>query len=435
MSALDARPGLRHLTRETLRALRARLAEDPQDPRVLAWAEKLLRLCELRRGQLEGRCRRPGESAREGRLKLLEACEFFLEVFAQHSDPRYPNLVLKLLDLRWLTQGRRRHALTGRDPEAARSLARVRDGVAQALQVLRDPAWRTTQRFSASQLVEPTPELPLRDVFADGERPGAVVFSPSPYSLHTLAVLELLRVHGVRVQGVAVRRLLNPKRLRHELGRDGARLVRKVWKKLVLRRHAYPTRGYPTLADVVAELGVTQGTVPAWARDHGVPLWPCATLNDPVVLEGLRTHRPRVVLFTGGGLLRSPILDAAGAGVINPHMGFLPPYRGMDVVEWPVLEGWGDEVGLCVHFMVPGLDQGDLLVMHRAPREGTHDFVQLRERMEALMPHASVGAALRVLRGELEPTPQVLEHGRQYFVMHPRLQQLAQERYRRLLEG
>jgi folate-dependent phosphoribosylglycinamide formyltransferase PurN len=302
--------------------------------------------------------------------------------------------------------------------------------LAHALQIISQEDWQTESRFSSNGCLEPLPKLPMKAVFADQDAPGVIVFSPNPYSLYTLSVLQLLIIHGVRVQGVVVRRLFNRKRFFQELKRDGVRLLRKIWNKLVLRSNAYEPRNYQTLPQFMSELGVTQKHVVAWASDHNVPVWPCDTLNDDNVLEALKTNQPRAVVFTGGGLVREPVLEASGGGVINTHMGLLPPYRGMDVVEWPILEGRPNQVGLTVHLMTKGLDEGDILVMHYAPWAHTADIVQLRERMEVLSAQASVGATLRFLQGELQARSQVIADGKQYFIIHPRLYELALERYR-----
>jgi methionyl-tRNA formyltransferase len=42
-------------------------------------------------------------------------------------------------------------------------------------------------------------------------------------------------------------------------------------------------------------------------------------------------------------------------------MSIVPDYRGMDVVEWPILHGEPDKVGLTVHVMDSGIDTGDIL--------------------------------------------------------------------------
>ena len=103
----------------------------------------------------------------------------------------------------------------------------------------------------------------------------------------------------------------------------------------------------------------------------------------------------------------------------------------MDVVEWPILEGRPDQVGLAVHFMVKGLDEGNILAMHHAPRAHTENILQLRERMEVLSPQVSVSATVRFLQGNLQGGAQVIADGKQYFIMHPRLYDLALKRYQR----
>ena len=41
--------------------------------------------------------------------------------------------------------------------------------------------------------------------------------------------------------------------------------------------------------------------------------------------------------------------------------GGLPLYRGMDVVEWPILMNDFDNIGVTTHFMENGVDTGDIL--------------------------------------------------------------------------
>ena len=63
-----------------------------------------------------------------------------------------------------------------------------------------------------------------------------LVLAPIDNSPFALAVAELCRREpGVEVTAIVVRRILDWKRLRGELRRDSVRLVRKAWRKLVLR--------------------------------------------------------------------------------------------------------------------------------------------------------------------------------------------------------
>lgn len=431
-------PALKNVDDTLLGALQHALYSDPNDARVAAWAEKLLHICEIRRLELRQRSRQGDETVEDGRRKIFWLCLFFLEHFQAHGDPRYVNLVLKILDQSWLRGELPRRAWARASAAAAWQdvlVVLVHALLAHALHIIGQDDWQTEVRFSSSECVEQHPQVPMKAVFESADAPGVIVFSPNPYSLYTLAVLQLLTIHGVWVQGIAVRRLFNRKRFFHEFKRDGVRLLRKIWIKLVLRKKAYRPRAYQTLPQLLTQLGVTRKHVAAWAKDHGVPVWQCDTLNDDNVLEALKANQPKTVVFTGGGLIREPVLEASGAGVINTHLGLLPPYRGMDVVEWPILENRPHQVGLTVHFMAKGVDEGDILVMHRTPHAHTEDILQLRERMEVLSPQASVSATLRFLQGELQARSQVLADGKQYFIIHPCLYDLALKRYQRFRDG
>ncbi|MDR0535052.1 MAG: hypothetical protein LBG65_01635 [Puniceicoccales bacterium] len=264
-----------------------------------------------------------------------------------------------------------------------------------------------------------------------------VLFSPSRHGLYTIGVAELLRRGGVSIAAVVVRRLLNPSRLAKEFTRDGTRLLRKIWRKLLLRRLAYPSSApYQTLPQFLDEMGTRARTVDDLQRLHGIPVIYCGDLNDAASVRVLREARPRLVVFTGGGLVRAEVLALSGDGVLNCHMGILPHYRGMDVVEWPFLEGKTEHVGMTVHFMDKGVDTGDILAvrhMEPAPGEGRDT---LRGRFEVPMCRELATAAIDWLSGRIsrqpqppDPTPSGVP--RQYFKLHPGLQRLAEFRMRR----
>ena len=69
--------------------------------------------------------------------------------------------------------------------------------------------------------------------------------------------------------------------------------------------------------------------------------------------------------------------------------------------------------------------------MYASERTDTESIEQLRERMEVLMPQAIVETGLRFFKGQLSTLPQVIEHAKQYFIMHPRLYAIAASKYAR----
>ena len=247
---------------------------------------------------------------------------------------------------------------------------------------------------------------------------SVVVFSPSQYSAYTLGVVMGLLDAGVEVGGLCVRRLLSRQRLREEYRLVGNKLPRKVWKKLL-------RRGDPPATAAAAE----HAGLRKLARRHDIRVIFCQTLNDPGVLAFLDKSVPSLVVFTGGGILRRPVLERAGGGVVNCHLGFLPDYRGMDASLWAVLEDRLDKLGLSVHLMDEGIDTGPLLAVRPVPLEATDtSAAHLQERHESLMCETMVETCLRFLRGEIHPRPQRADDGRQYFRMHARLQEIAEKK-------
>jgi methionyl-tRNA formyltransferase len=238
----------------------------------------------------------------------------------------------------------------------------------------------------------------------------------------------LLLRQGMEVQAIFVRKLVNPRRFISEFGRDGTRLLKKIWKKLVLRQKAYAPANFETMASMMQKEGISFQNVDELGAADGIPVHYCDDLNDKAVIEGLREYKPELVVFTGGGLLRREVLAAAGAGVLNCHMGMLPKYRGMDVVEWPVLEGDFEHIGLTVHFMDEGVDTGDILRTRRVEFEIGETIKQIRDRFEPIMVREFVDTCTGYLAGRIERKPQKKSDGKQYFIMHPRLYELAKEK-------
>jgi folate-dependent phosphoribosylglycinamide formyltransferase PurN len=255
-----------------------------------------------------------------------------------------------------------------------------------------------------------------------------VIFSPSRISLYTICVTELLRRNNVNIRAIVVRKMINPNRFFSEFNRDGNRLIRKIWKKIFLRKTAYKNRDYETIVDLMKKERIVFSKVEDFHRKHDIPTIYCDDLNDTVVVETLQQIQPDMVVFTGGGLIRTDVLDNSGAGVLNCHMGVLPRYRGMDVVEWAILEDAFDQVGMTVHFMDKGVDTGDIIQIKHIKIKPGESMKQLRERFEPVMCRQLVKACTGYLNGELKRRAQKIEEGKQYFIMHSQLKRLAEDK-------
>ncbi|TVQ87369.1 MAG: hypothetical protein EA397_18810 [Deltaproteobacteria bacterium] len=253
--------------------------------------------------------------------------------------------------------------------------------------------------------------------------PRAALLSPSIKSYYSIATVEKLTALGVEVPLVVVRRMVTPSRIRDELRRDGTRLLKKAFSKLVLREPATP--GVPSIREELTEAALKEDHLLRTCRRLGIAIRLVSDLNDPEAVDAVARSGAQGVVFTGGGLIRQPLLRATPRGVLNCHMGILPRYRGMDVVEWAILEDRWDHVGLTVHLMDDGIDTGPILRKVRVDPTGLKNFTDLRKKLHAAMPSTVATAATEYLSGQLRAQPQQVKDGKQYFIMHPSLQRVS----------
>jgi folate-dependent phosphoribosylglycinamide formyltransferase PurN len=256
-----------------------------------------------------------------------------------------------------------------------------------------------------------------------------VLFAPIDNSLYARLVAgELLKIEGVALEAIVVRSHWNLKRFQSEFGRDGARLLRKVYQKYFLGDARFIDSDNRNLSRLAEEKGLDFGSLKEFARLHEIPYILVKDLNDPASEEILKKVHPDLVAFTGGGLIRPNILGLPKLGVLNCHTGILPDYRGMDVVEWTAAEGRVAAVGFgaTLHFMDKGVDSGPIILKRTISTRPNDDFQTIRERLEVVMVELMLEGIAGLRDGTFQSQTQKIEDGRQYFVMHPRIKRFAE---------
>jgi methionyl-tRNA formyltransferase len=205
--------------------------------------------------------------------------------------------------------------------------------------------------------------------------------SNSQYSLNTTCLLTQLK--DVEVVGIVVRTPWDQARIRSELRRDGVRLVRKVINKWLLRDVPHDDGGAETLLLQSKEINLQSKTLGELAKKEGIPILSVTDHNQPDSENFLKKAAPDLIVFTGGGLIRANILAIPPLGVLNCHSGWLPKYRGMDVIEWAVLEAGSrkPEVGITLHFMDRGVDTGPIFLQQKVELKKEDTFESIRRRM------------------------------------------------------
>ncbi len=258
-----------------------------------------------------------------------------------------------------------------------------------------------------------------------------MLFAPIHTSLYSRLVLHgLLQESQVQVVGVAVRTPWNMKRIRSEWKRDGNRLAQKFIRKYLLREKAFAQVQVENLASYAASVDLPEGTLKDLAENASVPYCVCRDLSDQTCEAFVKQKAPDLIAFTGGGLIRNNILQLPTCGVLNCHTGVLPPYRGMDVVEWTALENAVKQVGFgaTLHYMDKGVDTGPILLVRTIQPHAGESFSEIRMRLEVEMVRGMLEGIRGIAAGVLEAHAQAAQDGRQYFVMHPRVKKIAEQR-------
>lgn len=164
----------------------------------------------------------------------------------------------------------------------------------------------------------------------------------------------------------------------------------EVVKRLRRTRSApAPKSDAPPLADQAAELGFT------------IKTYDCIN-SGPMVVDILEVPNA-VVVLAGCGLVDRAVIHAAKGGCVNGHPAILPGVRGVDVVEWALVEG--APLGVTAHHAVARVDAGDVILtapLEPGPGEDWHSYnARLVLRQAAVLAEAAV----LVARGEGPRTP------------------------------
>ena len=135
-----------------------------------------------------------------------------------------------------------------------------------------------------------------------------IIFSPSIYSFYTICVLKLMLQKKINVDSIIILNLFNKQRFKNEFGRDGSRLLKKIWKKLFLRELAF-SKDRVNLRSLKKDLDINESSVVSMAKKNNIKVMKVDNFNSHDLIDYVESVRPHVGVFTGGGLLKSKIIN------------------------------------------------------------------------------------------------------------------------------
>lgn len=212
-------------------------------------------------------------------------------------------------------------------------------------------------------------------------KPRIALLASSIHSERAIATLAQIAATE-DIVGVVALRTLSLKTLLRKFDQLGSSSVISIArKKIGLSTSGEDTWQNPYHHRRLSLLGLGDLTrLDSVAAHYGVPLVKVKTINGPDSLNALRAWSPHLILYTGGGILRKPLLDIPGIGVLNAHAGELPRYRGASVVDWALLHG--DVPAVSLHFIDTGIDTGRVLEIRPVPLRLGESLPEYRWRAE-----------------------------------------------------
>ncbi len=124
------------------------------------------------------------------------------------------------------------------------------------------------------------------------------------------------------------------------------------------------------------------------AEELGLEPTECENINDPEMVEFIRSSEPDVIcVIDFGQKVRQAARDCARLDTINLHGSLLPLLRGAAPINWAIIRGY-ENTGATTFSLVDEMDAGQMLGSVQIPIHSNETTIELKERT------AEVGAVL-----------------------------------------
>jgi methionyl-tRNA formyltransferase len=138
-------------------------------------------------------------------------------------------------------------------------------------------------------------------------------------------------------------------------------------------------------------------------------------LDHPETLERLKALQLDVGLHKAGVIYREATINCFRLGILNPHIGILPGFRGRNVMEWALLEG--EPIGVTVFFIDSGIDTGERIVLREEVDISGYNSIKKAKQHLFDLDAVFFRRALELLRSRDFQYKLNDKSGRRYYVM------------------
>lgn len=136
------------------------------------------------------------------------------------------------------------------------------------------------------------------------------------------------------------------------------------------------------------------------------------SLNGAETEKILKDDRVDLGVLANTGIIKKKIIDHVPMGIIMPHPGILPGYRGINCTGWAILNG--DDIGVTTFLIDKGIDTGPVLLTEKLDKGKITSRENLAESLLRLRIELVTRTVIGLRDGSLKSIPQKPEEGKLY---------------------
>ncbi len=152
-------------------------------------------------------------------------------------------------------------------------------------------------------------------------------------------------------------------------------------------------------------------SVKSVVASQNVPLLEAEDVNDAAFLERLKELPPDLIISVScPQIFRKALLELPTRGCVNVHSALLPNYRGMLPTFWALTNG-EQQTGVTVHYMNPGIDDGDIILQRSIPIGPDATLRSLMKECKTVAADMVLEVIRQFEEDSLVPVPNNIEEG------------------------
>lgn len=244
-------------------------------------------------------------------------------------------------------------------------------------------------------------------------------------SLHAIALINELKNQGHNIVGCLLVRTFQYKRVKQNIKMYGIGTVIQKFQNAVLKLENELNKETLYIEKFLNDNKINSRSVKNLCKRYKIPCSTVNNLNHKKSFTFLSTISVDIIVYAGGGILRKKIINIPKHGVINAHSGYLPFFRGMNVIEWSLLYNVAPTVS--VHMICSGIDTGDILYREQVPFNKDYSILDLRGESVVTEVKSLIKVMSNFEKYYQSRSKQDKKDGKQFFVMHNTLRKLVEK--------